>query len=163
MILQLSETFPKKWALMAKQLKGRTENAVKIRYYSLMRKRKRNSEGGGGSGSGHGSSPGKRSSSGSSSRTIKKVTERFFYCCLLFSPMNTQEKISPQSAKGFSNPSGGATVRRSLLNAPCLPLDLLTQIVYGTRTALSTSTDFHSCRQPPWSYNNRLHSCHRMG
>ena len=60
-ILQLSETFPKKWALMAKQLKGRTENAVKIRYYSLMRKRKRNNE------------SGKRSSSTSSTRSIKKV------------------------------------------------------------------------------------------
>jgi len=36
-ILELNSKFPSKWALIAKQLKGRTENAVKIRYHTLAR------------------------------------------------------------------------------------------------------------------------------
>lgn len=36
-ILELFEMFPKKWAMISKNLEGRTENAVKIRYKSLTR------------------------------------------------------------------------------------------------------------------------------
>ena len=36
-ILELFELFPKKWAMISKNLEGRTENAVKIRYKSLTR------------------------------------------------------------------------------------------------------------------------------
>jgi len=37
MVIELNILYPKKWALIAKQLKGRTENAVKIRYHTLER------------------------------------------------------------------------------------------------------------------------------